>query len=103
MNAFVELELLEFEVLIICFCTGCVSRRRDGRYLARLLVMNRQLSSKGGDPSHWKQISLFQRGNKYHHGRDDKISHSTPANQKSSRGSFYSFRVFTTSTVPVGQ
>jgi hypothetical protein len=31
LNVFVELELLEFEVLIICFCMGCVSRRRDGR------------------------------------------------------------------------
>jgi len=32
-NRFTNLELIEFKVLIVCLVTGCVSRRKDARYL----------------------------------------------------------------------
>jgi len=44
---FTNLESIEIKVPMVCLVTGCVSRRRDGRYFSLVkLVCNYQLSPR---------------------------------------------------------
>ena len=57
-NAFTDFESPELEVPMFCLVTGCVSARRDGRYIFDIHGLRRPVTSASSHPLNQVKLTL---------------------------------------------